>query len=148
MQLIWLANPAITPDQSIPIASVTTPLQSLATQGRRVRLHWIPSHVGIRDNEAADEAAKGASRGLRVIKCVPSSLQQTKPQARLAAACNTHHRHRDLETRKRHAAWYAAATAYLSLDAAQQQTRRDGTFLQRVRLGFCIREELQDGFQG
>ena len=43
---------------------------------------------------------------------------------------------------------YAAATDYLPLHASHQQHRADGTLLQRVRLGFCTREELQDDFLG
>ena len=33
---------------------------SLTTNGKTIVLCWIPSHVGIRDNEAADSAAKSA----------------------------------------------------------------------------------------
>ncbi|KAG0706165.1 putative RNA-directed DNA polymerase from transposon BS [Chionoecetes opilio] len=51
-------------------------LQSLAAQGRRVRLNWIHSHVGVRGNKAADVAAKRAARGPNVTMHVPPSLQQ------------------------------------------------------------------------
>ncbi|KAG0722943.1 hypothetical protein GWK47_005784 [Chionoecetes opilio] len=34
------------------------------------------------------------------------------------------------------------------LDATQQQPRADGALLQRVRLGYCTREELQEDFEG
>ncbi|KAG0710428.1 hypothetical protein GWK47_022828 [Chionoecetes opilio] len=79
---------------------------------------------------------------------VPPSLQQLKAQARRAAAHHTHQTHRELEPRKRQAAWYAAATDYHPLDATQQQPRADGALLQRVRLGYCTREELQEDFEG
>ena len=80
------------------ITTILGTLQSLAVQGRRVRLHWIPSHVGIRSNEVADETAKEAARGLRVTKRMPSSSQQTKAQARRTAAQIMHQGNRELET--------------------------------------------------
>ncbi|KAG0710355.1 hypothetical protein GWK47_022986 [Chionoecetes opilio] len=40
------------------------------------------------------------------------------------------------------------ATAYHPLDATQQQPRAEGALLQRVRLGYCTREELQEDFEG
>ncbi|KAG0698350.1 hypothetical protein GWK47_026062 [Chionoecetes opilio] len=74
------------------------------------------------------------------------SLQQLKAHARRAAAHRIHQTHRELEPRKRQAAWYAAATAYHPLDATQQQPRAEGALLQRVRLGYCTGEELQEDF--
>ncbi|KAG0716469.1 hypothetical protein GWK47_009636 [Chionoecetes opilio] len=79
---------------------------------------------------------------------VPPSLQQLKAQARRAAAHCAHQTHRELEARKRQAAWYASATDYHPLDATQQQSRADGALLQHVRLGYCTREELQEDFEG
>ena len=55
------------------ITSILGSLQSLVTQGRRAKLHWIPSHVGIRGNEAADETAKRAAAGPTITKHVPPS---------------------------------------------------------------------------
>ena len=71
-----------------------------------------------------------------------------KARARRAAAQHIHQRHRELEASKRQAALYAAATDYLPLDAARQQPRENGVLLQRARLGYCIREQLGEDFEG
>ena len=121
------------------ITSILGSLQSLVTQGMRARLHWIPNDVAIRGNEAADETAKRATAGLIITRYVPPSRRQVKVRARRAAAQRTHQRHRELESSKRQAAWYAAA---------QQQPREDGVLLQCVWLGYCTREQLSEDFEG
>ncbi|KAK3889215.1 hypothetical protein Pcinc_006786 [Petrolisthes cinctipes] len=45
------------------ITTILGILQSIAAQGRQVKLNWIPSHVGVRGNESADAAAKRAAGG-------------------------------------------------------------------------------------
>ncbi|KAG0728225.1 hypothetical protein GWK47_032946 [Chionoecetes opilio] len=64
---------------------------------------------------------------------VPPSLQQLKAQARRAAAHCAHQTHRELEARK---------------SRRPATPRADGALLQRVRLGYCTREELQEDFRG
>ncbi|XP_050724058.1 uncharacterized protein LOC127002289 [Eriocheir sinensis] len=142
-----LQSPRVTDNVGL-VTSVLGSLQSLAVQGKCVRLHWIPSHVGVRGNEAADEAAKRAAAGPTITRRVPLSLQQTKAEARHAASWEAHQSHRELEGWKKQAAWYSIATGYHPLDDAQQHPRADGVLLQRVRLGYSTREQLQDGFQG
>ncbi|KAK4307362.1 hypothetical protein Pmani_020881 [Petrolisthes manimaculis] len=124
------------------ITTILGILQSIAAQGRQVKLNWIPSHVGVRGNETADAAAKRAAGGPQVTRHVFPSLRQVKAHAKRAAAQHAHHTHRQLEVRKRQAAWYAAATDYQSLDASQQQPRRyrdhKGGF-PRARLTIALR---------
>ncbi|XP_076032418.1 uncharacterized protein LOC143020145 [Oratosquilla oratoria] len=130
------------------VTAILGSLQSLAAQGRRVRLHWMPSHVGVRGNESADVAARRAAGAPHVTRHVSPSLSYVKARVRRAAAHRAHQTHRQLEGTKRQAAWYTATTDYQTLGAFHQQPRADGVLLQRVRLGYCTREELYDGFQG
>ena len=130
------------------ITFILDSLQSLVAQERRARLHWIPSHVGIRGNKVVDETAKRAAAGPIITRHVPPSRRQVKARARRTAPQRIHQRHRELEASKRQAAWYAAATDYHPLDAAQQQSREDSVLLQRVRLGYCTREQLSEDCEG
>ena len=57
------------------VTSILGSLQSLVAQGRRARLHWTPSHVEIRGNEAADETAKRAAAGPTITRHVLFSRQ-------------------------------------------------------------------------
>ncbi|KAG0727611.1 hypothetical protein GWK47_034276 [Chionoecetes opilio] len=50
-------------------------IQGLAAQGRCVRFNWVPSHIGVRGNEAADEAAREATRHPAVALTVLPSIQ-------------------------------------------------------------------------
>ncbi|KAK4328702.1 hypothetical protein Pmani_000898 [Petrolisthes manimaculis] len=79
------------------ITTILGILQSIAAQGRQVKLNWIPSHVGVRGNETADAAAKRAAGGPQVTRHVSPSLRQVKAHAKRAAAQHAHHTHRQLE---------------------------------------------------
>ena len=122
-------------------------IQSLASCGRRVRLNWIPSHVGVRENEVADEAARTATRKPAVTSDVPISLRQVKAAARHAVQQRMERQHRALEESSRQAVWYARATAYQPLLRSLQRTRAEEVVLQRLRLGYRTREELQADFR-
>ncbi|KAG0727102.1 hypothetical protein GWK47_035337 [Chionoecetes opilio] len=95
--------------------------QRIAAQGRHVRLNWVPSHVALRGNEAADEAAR--------------------------AVTSTEQQHREMEASSRQATWYAKATAYRPLLPSRQLSRADDIKLYRPRLGYRTLEELRDDFE-
>lgn len=40
--------------------SLAAKLHTMASRGCSVRLHWLPAHIGIPGNEAADALARGA----------------------------------------------------------------------------------------
>ncbi|KAG0720641.1 hypothetical protein GWK47_048116 [Chionoecetes opilio] len=53
-------------------------IQGLAAQERLVRLNWVPSHVGLHGNEAADEAAREGTIQPAVTFTVLPSVQRAK----------------------------------------------------------------------
>lgn len=53
------------------VTTILCSLQSLAAQGRQVRLNWLLSYVEMRGNEAADVAAERATEGSQVTRNVP-----------------------------------------------------------------------------
>ncbi|KAG0725731.1 putative RNA-directed DNA polymerase from transposon BS [Chionoecetes opilio] len=123
-------------------------IQGLAAQGRRIRLNWVPSHVGLRGNEAADEAAWEATRHPAVTLTVLPSIQRAKVLARRAAACAAGQQYRQLVQSSRQAAWHAQATDNNEpLRPAQQLSQAEEVVLHRLRLGYGTLEELRDGFE-
>ncbi|KAG0714276.1 hypothetical protein GWK47_014458 [Chionoecetes opilio] len=81
-------------------------IQGLAAQGRCVRFNWVPSHIGVRGNEAADEAAREATRHPAVALTVLPSIQGAKVLARRAAICAAEQQYRQLVQTSRQAAWH------------------------------------------
>ncbi|KAG0716241.1 hypothetical protein GWK47_010178 [Chionoecetes opilio] len=123
-------------------------IQGLAAQGRRVRFNWVPSHIGLRGNEAADEAAREATRHPAVALTVLPSIHGAKVQARRAAVCAAGQQYRQLVQTSRQAAWHKQATNNNEpLRPTQQLSRAEEVVLHRLRLGYLTLEELRDGFE-
>ncbi|KAG0716240.1 hypothetical protein GWK47_010213 [Chionoecetes opilio] len=121
-------------------------IQGLVAQGRRVRFNWVPSHVGLRGNEAANEAAWEATRHPAVALTVLPSIHRAKVLARRAAFCAAGQQYRQLVQTSRQAAWHKQATDNNEpLRPAQQLSRPDEVVLHRLRLGYGTLEELRDG---
>ncbi|KAG0714591.1 hypothetical protein GWK47_013826 [Chionoecetes opilio] len=123
-------------------------IQGLAAHGRRVRFNWVPSHVGLRGNEAADEAAREATRHPAVALTALPSIHGAKVLARRAVACAAGQQYRQLVQTSRQAAWHKQATDNNEpLCPAQQLSRAEEVVLHRLRLGYGTLEELRDGFE-
>ena len=144
LHVIQQASPA---DNVRLTTTILSQIQSLASHGKRVRLNWIPSHVGLQGNETADAAARAATRSPAVTSDVAVSRKQVKTLIKRAATRRTEHQHREAERRKYQAAWYARTTSYQPLDHSVQRLRAEEVVLQRLRLGYCTRDELREDFQ-
>ena len=117
-------------------------VQGLVRGGRRAVLNWIPSHVGIRGNERADEAARRASSRPSVEYAVRPSLHQVKDKARHATKTLARQAQRQAEGTLRSAAWYARTSGHTPLSPTFQRCRKDAVHLHRLRLGYRTWAEI------
>ncbi|KAG0715435.1 hypothetical protein GWK47_011939 [Chionoecetes opilio] len=127
-----LQQPSPPPTDNVRLTTAILDLtQRSAAQGLHVRFNWVARHVGLRGNEAADEAARAVTRwpGPAVPAAVLPSLQQAKTLARRAAANSIEQQHREMEASSRQAAWAGEV------------------LLHRLRLGYRTLEELRDDFE-
>ncbi|KAG0713577.1 hypothetical protein GWK47_015910 [Chionoecetes opilio] len=138
--------------RSVPLTTLTStvreypPSKRLAARGCKSTLNWVPSHVGLSGNEAADRAAKSAAALPSPTTAVLPSFSQTLLKIKSASHALSRQQHETtVALSSPSASWYAAATAYHppSQDPSIPLHVRDR--LQRLRLGFPCFQEIRQG---
>ena len=127
------------------IALTTTILarvRQLVEQGAKVCLHWIPSHVGVRGNEEADQAARRALTHPEIAEHIRPSLDITKKRIRDSATTLAQQERELAATTSTTLQWYLAATEGCPL-RTKEVDRRTLVALQRLRLGYITGSELR-----
>ena len=123
-------------------------LTQLKDAGKTATLAWIPSHVGIPGNEAADSEAKKALSQAQVRINVLPSLQQIKGMARKTTAERARSLWRKAETTSASLSWYALATDREQLTLPPTVTRKDRVSVTRLRLGYPTVRSLGQDYEG
>ncbi|XP_076030415.1 uncharacterized protein LOC143018714 [Oratosquilla oratoria] len=124
------------------ITSLLFQLKALRQQGRSVVLNWVPGHIGIQGNEAADRVARRAAAGDMEggIGVLPSRTEILAIATRTMAKRELQS-HRNLTAQRPSARWYQVATAYERLTPGVRLSRIEEVTLHRLRLGYrCFSE--------
>ena len=127
------------------ITSILGRAQTLINQGTHIRIHWVPSHVGLRGNETADSAARWATQQQHITRTVRPSLTQIKERAKAKAKALAHIDHERMAASSRSMRWYMDVTAYIPLMPHPQLTRKTAVAAQRLRLGYRTFAERSPG---
>ncbi|XP_045105294.1 uncharacterized protein LOC123500720 [Portunus trituberculatus] len=123
-------------------------LSRLKDEGKTVTLAWIPSHIGIEGNEAADNEANRALTQDQPSINVSLSFQQIKKLALSATTQRARELRRDAEAHSATLQWQALTTNGEPLVLPNSITRCDRVSIHRLRLGYPTVRSLGEDFQG
>ena len=127
-------------------SSIAVTLRQIQQQGRTVELVWVPSHVGVLGNEAADEAANEGLLLPHATIHVAPSLSQLKARTRRSAIAIAAGQHRaEVVRQSTSATWYSIATDMMPPPVPFCMPRCVSTIVHRLRLGFPCWEEISGG---
>ena len=131
------------PDNVQLTTSVLANIWELQRRGKTVILNWIPSHVGIEGNEAADQAAKDAAVLAEVTFQVRPSLAKLKIAAkRRAKDFKDAFNRSQAEQGSWSCRWYQGVTGAELLQVARDTPRSVRVNLHRLRLGYLCNWRL------
>ena len=113
------------------------------TQGRPVKLHWIPSHIGIEANDHADQLAKDATLSNIIHIHVPQALSQIKALTRPIITRDIQHNLQHWATHNSPSAgWYSQTSLNLPAPITKHTPRGLQTTIARLRLGYKCTWEI------
>ena len=119
-------------------------VQRFHRQGCTVNMVWIPSHIGIPLNEAADATANEGLMLPHVTIQTPPSLSSLRCKVHRTARSLTSGQHRaEVLRHSPSATWYQLATGLEPPHIPPSMTRQMAAIIHRLRLGFPCYETIQ-----
>jgi len=125
------------------ITAILTTAHNIQGRGRSIHLNWIPSHVGIEGNEAADLAAKNALSLPNVTVPVPASLSMIRAKLKKASSGVSKKQLRHWASQGSPSANWFTITNMNTTPFPENLHRKTRNNLHRLRLGYKCLEELK-----
>lgn len=134
------------PKQNIKlITTILHQLHTLKTQNKSITLNWIPSHIGLLGNEAADKSANLAANLPNIhITIHPTQTQIKSSTTPLLHKLTLQHHKNHLRVSPS-AYWYQLATKYEPPPISKSTPRKLAVILHRLRLGYKCNWEIIEG---